>query len=79
MDFWQTCAINDRNWGNILSDFLKGGGQNVKKNCRQKHKKSLFFKFKGGKSPPATPNDISGPTIMETAKLCVAWTLWPIL
>jgi len=39
--------------GTILTDFL-GGGQNMKqkKCCVQKHKKSQFFKIRGGKYPP---------------------------
>jgi len=52
--------------GGGLTKFLRVG-QNMKKKifCRQKHKKSLFFKFKGGgKCPPCLPpNDV--PTYRE--------------
>jgi len=42
-----------RGGGNILTDFLGGGGYEKNKNCVQKHKKPLFFKFRGGgKCPP---------------------------
>jgi len=36
--------------GNILTYFLKGGGQNMKKTkfCKQKHKKVTIFQIKGG-------------------------------
>jgi len=50
--------------GTILTNFLGGGGRNMKntKCCVQKHKKSLFLKIRRGKcpppcSPPMTPLD----------------------
>jgi len=57
--------------GKILSDFLGGWGQNIKKNifCVQKHKKTLFFKIRmgGQMSPlPPPPNDVP-------AYMCAIW------